>query len=66
MAIDHAQRILDWQENLASEDMPPQWMWPLDHELIAWFDDVRRRHEARHGAPRDEVDMTSNDLAPRR
>lgn len=46
-AIAHANSICDWQENLTEEDMPPQWMWPLDHEVVAWFDAVAERRKAR-------------------
>lgn len=42
-------------------------MWPFDKELEAWFDDVRRRHEAERGGGDDMETPTlmRNDLAPR-
>lgn len=46
--------------------MPPEWMWPLEHELIPWFDEVKVAREERHGNPgkaEDEtVPMTENEL----
>lgn len=43
-------------------------MWPYDKELEAWFDDVRRRHEAERGGGADVMEtppLMRNDLAPR-
>lgn len=66
MAITHAQTILGWQENLLTEDMPPEWMWPLTEELDDWFKDVKARHDERYGGSRDEKDdapdMAQNEL----
>ena len=66
MAITHAQTILHWQENLMSEDMPPEWMWPLGEELDAWFAAVKERHEEKYGRkePLDDApDMAQNELS---
>lgn len=67
MAIEHANRILDWQENLLEDEMPPEWMWHLDHELEPWFDEVERKREERYGARDDDRDervpMMDNELA---
>jgi hypothetical protein len=41
--ISHAHRVLDWYENLASDDMPEEWMWPFSECLNEWFDEVRAR-----------------------
>jgi hypothetical protein len=66
MAISHAQTILGWQENLMSEDMPPEWMWPLGEELNDWFDAVKARQDERFGRNSDEKedapDMAQNEL----
>lgn len=32
--------MLQWQENLRDEEMPPQWMWPFDEELADHFEEV--------------------------
>jgi hypothetical protein len=60
--------IVSWQENLPDEEMPPEWMWPLDHELVLWFDEVKRKRDEKYGRhddddDRDEVPMMSNALA---
>lgn len=36
-AMEQAFRILSWQENLPSKDIPPAWMWTLDWEIDNWF-----------------------------
>lgn len=46
--VDHAQTIQFWRENLPREEMPPRWMWHLDHELEAWFERVEADREAKH------------------
>lgn len=55
-AIQHAQTVVNWQENLLEEDTPPEWMWPLDFELEAWFDDVKRRRESRSDQRNDDLE----------
>jgi len=47
VAIEQALKILSWQENLTSEEMPPRWMWHLDWELETWFDEVKRARDSR-------------------
>lgn len=49
MAIEHANRVITWQENLLEDEMPPSWMWHLDTELEAWFDDVAAKRKERYG-----------------
>lgn len=63
--IEHAHRILNWQENLAQHEVPPQWMWPHDHELKVWFDEIKaEREEGRYGGyDDDDPGMVTNDLA---
>lgn len=65
MAIAHAQTVLGWQENLMTEDIPPEWMWPLSEELNDWFDEVKRRHDEQFGREdpvEDAPDMAQNEL----
>lgn len=50
-AVEHALRILSWQENLLPEEMPPQWMWHLDWEIEAWFDKIKAKREQERGGP---------------
>lgn len=64
MAVTHALTVLGWQENLLSEEMPPEWMWPLTDELEEWFEEVSARR--RDGTSRDDLedapDMMQNTL----
>lgn len=71
MAIEHANRVLDWQEHLRPKEIPPQWMWPLDDEIAKWLDEVMEaRNEGRSdddssspNARRERTPMMSNELA---
>lgn len=67
MAIQHAQRVCDWMENLSSEERPPAWMWPFEEELEIWFDEVDKERKERyesHSQPNDESSgWVSNELA---
>lgn len=66
MAISHAHRILDWQENLSSDEVPPSWMWPFEDELEIWFDQVEEKRSERYGNRGDNdttVPMMSNEMA---
>lgn len=67
MAIEHSHRILDWQDNLVSEEIPPQWMWPFEEELQIWFQQVEEKRNERNGRSGDNGDtnvpMMSNDMA---
>lgn len=69
MAIEHANTVLDWQENLTDDEMPPEWMWHLDSELSSWFDEVKRKRDDRYGGgDRDDdrpttVPLMENELA---
>lgn len=55
-AIQQANRILDWHENLMGEELPPEWMWHLEHELEAWFEEVDRKRKERFGSRDDDDD----------
>ena len=48
-ALDHAIRILAWQENLPSDEMPPRWMWNLDWELEDHFLKVDAERRKKYG-----------------
>ncbi len=66
MAIEHAQRVLGWQENLGQDEMPPQWLWVVEDELETWFEDVDRKRKEKYGSPAEdteESEMMSNTLA---
>lgn len=63
-AIAHANKILDWHENLKTEDIPPEWMWPFDKELKEWFDEIKREQANPEPANADTtVPMMQNELA---
>jgi hypothetical protein len=56
--------ILSWQENLTSEETPPEWMWPVTHELEVWFERVEAERDERYGSDdRDQVPLMENELA---
>lgn len=72
MGIEHANRILDWQENLRPKEIPPEWMWPLDDEVGKWLEEVMEaRNEGSGGSEersnpnshREKTPMMSNELA---
>lgn len=48
-AIEHALRILSWQENLPSDEMPPRWMWNLEWELDIHFKKVDKQRKIKYG-----------------
>lgn len=54
MAIEHAFRVCDWQENLMPDEMPPQWMWPFDVELGHWFEEIERERKKKYGGETEE------------
>ena len=65
-AIEHANRVLNWQKNLSPDEQPPTWMWPHEHELKEWFDEVRAVREEKWGGggdSREDTDMMGNELA---
>lgn len=65
-AIEHADRICGWQENLTREEMPPDWMWHLETELEAWFEEVDAKRRDKYGGDtRDEVPTMQNEYADR-
>lgn len=32
-----------------SEEMPPEWMWPLDDEIERWFNRVKADRDEKYG-----------------
>jgi hypothetical protein len=61
----HVDRILNWQENLASEEMPPAWMWSLDDDLEDWFDRVKADRDEKYGRnSSDDWGGIKNEWAP--
>lgn len=66
-AVEHAMRILNWQEHLSGDDMPPVWMWHIDHALEEHFEEVEERRSERFNPDGDEgPTLTKNALSPRR
>lgn len=57
-AIQHAYTILNWYENVPSDEMPPAWMWPFPDETGQWFDEVKeaRRREREGGGESSNMD----------
>lgn len=71
VVIQHAYRILNWQENLVQEEMPPVYIWPFEEELELHFErvDKARKDKYGSGSSGDDDDggtpMMSNELADR-
>lgn len=69
-AVNHAHVILGWQENLAKDETPPEWMWSLDDELEKWFDEVEEARREKYGVSRDHDDtivpMMQNEMTRNR
>lgn len=62
--MEHAHRVLSWQENLMSEEVPPPWMWPFEDELELWFEEVDRKRKERFGGDSEpEGEMMENEYA---
>jgi len=66
--INHSHTILQWQENLSSDEMPPAWMWPFNDEISEWLEDVTAARKSGSDFERDDrvqVHMTENEHASR-
>lgn len=63
MAVAHADTVLHWRENLMSEEMPPEWMWPFPDELNKWFEQVEFDREARAKGEDPGERLERNELA---
>lgn len=55
LVIDHSLRILNWQENLMDDEMPPKWMWHLDSELETHFAVIKEKRKS-PSSPRSSDD----------
>lgn len=59
--------MLDWQETLTTDEMPPEWMWPIDEAIVEWMDRIREERLERAGKDpeddREQVPMMGNELA---
>lgn len=59
-AIELADRVCGWLENLPSEEMPPRWMWTVDRELDnhwKWVEAERKKPaKDRHNDGTDDFD----------
>ena len=67
LAMEQAFRILSWQENLLSKDMPPVWMWPLDWEIENWFHKIDEERNADKPSgpgrgPREKVEFEDDNV----
>lgn len=49
VVIEHALRIISWQENLPSDECPPSWMWHLDWEIEDWFKQLKTKRDNKYG-----------------
>lgn len=62
-AINHANLVLSWKENLISDEMPPEWMWPFGDLLNEWFEEVAFAREQKYGGSGDDyAEMDRNAL----
>lgn len=60
-AVEHALRVLSWQENLVDDEMPPRWMWHLDWELETHFIKVEKIREQKYGGSGGTSSSSSSD-----
>lgn len=63
-AIQHAEQILGWYENMSSDEIPPTWMWPFADELNEWFEEVKLAREQKYSGGSDWDSMVSNEWEP--
>lgn len=64
-AIEWALRVISWEENLLSEDMPPHWMLAFDEELTEWFEEIKIKREMESGGTGEQVPTVENEFAER-
>lgn len=41
-------------EDLSSEELPPEWMWPFDKPLEEWFEEVKTARDIKYGTGDDD------------
>lgn len=67
VAIEHATRVIYWQDNLTSEEMPPEWMWPLDEEVADHMEAVHEERKRKFGKDDDDdghgLSLNRNELS---
>jgi hypothetical protein len=39
-----------------SDEMPPSWMWPLEHEIERWFIEVDEKRSEKFGIQKQDDD----------
>ena len=65
-AIQHAERIVSWQDNLMEGEMPPEWMWLFEEKLSSWFEDVKSKRNGESGSDSGGGEsMIGNEFAQR-
>ena len=66
VAIEHAHRVLSWQENLPSDEVPANWKWHLDWEIEAHFEKVKIERDRKYnkgGSSSDGGSFDDDDLS---
>jgi hypothetical protein len=63
-AIDHASRIIYWQENLSDKEMPERWQWHLDWEIEEHFKILKQKRDDGKDDPSDSPSSNSGDEEP--
>lgn len=56
LAVSHGLAIINWQENLPKEEIPPEWMWCFDDELEQWFENVKAEREKKYNTGNSKTD----------
>lgn len=59
VAIEHALIVLNWHENLSSEDIPPEHLWEDAEGLEMWWKTVEDRRKDGDDSPRSSRDRVS-------
>ena len=47
--LNHALTIVNWMENLPSDEMPDKWKWHLDWEIESHFQFVKEQRDKKYG-----------------
>jgi len=51
------------RDALTNDEMPPEWMWPLDHEMVIWLERVTEERKEKYGGS-DRDDRDSHTTVP--
>lgn len=62
VAFNQAVKINSWFENLASDEIPPHWMWELDWELDLHFKRVKEERDKKYGTGDDSSSDAESNL----